>query len=117
MFHLLASLIESRRCTGILGLLILAIAVASNLGQALTPVEWGGSPHFGGMSGVAYGLLGYAWMKTRYEPLLGIRIRDEVVFIMLACMGTAWVGGTLCPIKRCGSQIGAHAYGFVSRVW
>jgi len=117
MFHLLASLIESRRGTVVLGLLVLAIAVASNLGQALTPSEWGGSPQgtFGGMSGVVYGLLGYAWMKTRYEPLLGIRIRDDVVFFMLACLLVLWLGSFLSP-DAFPIANWAHAIGFISGV-
>jgi GlpG protein len=44
--------------------LIVGIGVASNFGQYLV----GGSPMFGGLSGVAYGLLGYVLVSQRRFP-------------------------------------------------
>ena len=83
MFYQLGALIELRRGTAWFGLMVLAIAVLSNVAQALVPAEWGGGTLFGGMSGVLYGLLGYAWMKTRYDPRAGILIRTDTVVILL----------------------------------
>jgi GlpG protein len=45
-------------------LLVLVIAVTSNLGQYLVS----GNPVFGGLSGVAYGLLGYVLVSRRRWP-------------------------------------------------
>ena len=35
------------------------------------------NPMFGGMSGVLYGLFGYLWMKSRYEPALGLSLNPR----------------------------------------
>ena len=41
-------------------------------------------PIFGGMSGVVYGLLGYAWMKSKFDPQSGIFLHPQTVTMMLA---------------------------------
>ena len=86
----LGSLIERRRGTWFLLALVLTTAVLSNL----TEYAWAG-PFFGGMSGVVYGLFGYAWMKGRLDPASGVGVRPDTVLIMLAwlvfCM-TGYVG-------------------------
>ena len=40
-------------------------------------------PAFGGMSGVLYGLFGYAWMKTRFAPELGVTLSPQTVTTLL----------------------------------
>jgi GlpG protein len=80
--------VEGRRGPWRLLLLIVAIAVPSNLAQYylghLTD-DWKihPSPLFGGMSGVAYGLLGYVWMKVRYEPDLGLHVQPSTVLWLM----------------------------------
>jgi GlpG protein len=60
------------------GVMTLIIAICSNLGQyALT------GPNFGGMSGVVYGLLGYVWMKGKYDPASGMRLHPTIVVMMV----------------------------------
>ena len=109
MFYQLGALIELRRGTASLGLMILAMAVLSNVAQALAPAEWGGgNTLFGGMSGVVYGLLGYAWMKTKFDPFAGILIRTDAVVIMLIWF-LICVFGFLPNIGNW-----AHGVGFVS---
>ncbi len=87
----LGSMIEqSRGPWRYLGLVLL-LAVPSNLGQYyLGNFHVDGlevililNPLFGGMSGVVYGLLGYCWMKARYEPQLGLMVSSQTVLIML----------------------------------
>ena len=46
-----------------MGLLVLATALVPNIAQAITA-----GPNFLGISGVATGLFGYVWIKTKYEP-------------------------------------------------
>jgi GlpG protein len=71
---------------------VLLIAVFSNLAQ----YYWGGSgPRFGGMSGVVYGIFGYVWMKSRYEPASGFFLPPNTVFWMLGWFvlcATGWIG-------------------------
>jgi GlpG protein len=64
--------------------MVLAIAVISNLGQYYTNRSIDNSgPFFGGMSGVVYGLFGYVWMKSRYDPGAGFYMHPNLVFWML----------------------------------
>ena len=75
----LGSMIEGRQSTGRLGLLVVVIAVASNLGQ-----YWMyNAPNFCGMSGVVYGLLGYVWMKGKFDPGSGLVLHSHTVAMML----------------------------------
>src|SRR5262245_17808016 len=59
--------IEDRRKFGFMLLLVLALAVLSNCGQAAEAMVRGVESRFGGMSGVCYGLFGYLFIKTRYD--------------------------------------------------
>jgi len=74
----LGSMIEGRQSTGRLGLLVVVTAVLSNLGQCLLF-----HPYFGGMSGVVYGLLGYVWMKGKFDPGSGLFLHPHTVAMML----------------------------------
>jgi GlpG protein len=92
MFYQLGSIIEFRRGSLRLGLLILAIGLISNLAQALAPNDWGGTTQFLGFSGVVYGLLGYVWMKSRYQPELSIFIARSTIVIALVFMLMGFTG-------------------------
>ena len=78
----LGSMVESRQSTGLYAVLVLVFAAGSNLAQYL----WSG-PLFFGMSGVVYGLIGYA-VDTRevrsgvgaLSPSAGAGARDHLVF-------------------------------------
>ncbi len=70
-FSALGTLIEIRRGTLRLALMILLLAVTSNIGEFLywERIEPGKAHDlFGGISGVVCGLFGYIWMKGLYEP-------------------------------------------------
>ncbi len=75
----LGSMIEGRQSTGRLGCLVLVIGVLSNLGQYYST----GNPVFYGMSGVVYGLLGYVWMKGKFDPSSGLYLHPHTVAMML----------------------------------
>ena len=83
MLYQLGSVIEDRRGTWRIGLMVLAIAALSNSAQALVPMKWDGSPFAAGMSGVVYGLFGYVWMKSVYAPELGLFVDRNTVFILM----------------------------------
>ena len=74
----LGSMVE--RCNGTwrFALFLLVTAAASNLAQF-----YSAGPVFGGMSGVLYGLLGYAWMKGKFDPDSGIFVHPQTMAMML----------------------------------
>ena len=96
----LGSMIEGRQSTGRLGLLVVAFAVASNLGQYLMF-----NPYFGGMSGVVFGLLGYVWMKSKFDPGSGLFLHPHTVAMMLI-----WFFLCMTPLIP-NIANGAHAVG------
>lgn len=74
----LGSMIEARRGTGTLLLMVVVIAIGSNLGQYRVS-----GPDFGGMSGVIYGLFGYIWMRGKFDPASGLRLHPTTVIMMV----------------------------------
>lgn len=58
--------------------LILAAAVVSNLAQYYTS-----GPSFLGISGVVFGLLGFLWIKGKFDPNFGLELPRPIVFLML----------------------------------
>lgn len=74
----LGSMIEGRQGTGRLAGLVLVINALANLGQ-----YYSDGPNFGGMSGVVYGLLGYIWMKGKFDPASGLYLHPQTVTMML----------------------------------
>lgn len=97
----LGSMIEGRQSTGLLSRLVLGLAVGSNVVQYMVT----GHPHFGGMSGVVYGLIGYMWIRGKYDPGCGLRLHQQTVVMSIVwfflCF-TGWLG----PVAN-----GAHAGG------
>lgn len=74
----LGSMIEGRQSSRLLAVLVLAIAAGSNLAQF-----WFGGPLFGGMSGVVYGLLGYVWMRGKFDPGSGLYLHPTTLTMMI----------------------------------
>lgn len=109
----LGKLVEMRRGTVFLAAFVVIDGMASNLAQYLVT----GSPHFGGMSGVVYGLLGFVWMQGRYNPQFGYELTKPTVVMMLVWFVLCWAG-MLGPIANwahtAGLLIGA-IWGFASR--
>ena len=96
----LGSMIERKKGPIWLGLVVLLIAVISNIAQYVVA-----GPGAGGMSGVVYGLFGYVWMKGKYAPHEGLALHPHTVIYMLAwffiCF-TGWVG----PIGNTAHAVG-----------
>src|SRR2546421_12848085 len=74
----LGSMIEARQSSLQLFLLVVVIAALSNLGQFFVS-----GPIFGGMSGVVYGLLGYIWIRGKFDPASGLYLHPSTVTMML----------------------------------
>ena len=89
--------------------------IGSNLGQYLVPDLFTTHPFeradsfFGGMSGVLFGLFGYAWMRGRYDPGSGLTLHPSSVnymlFWMLLCM-TGLIGSIANTAHVVGLLIG-----------
>jgi len=74
----LGSMIEARKGTLTLLVMVLLVAAVSDLVQ----YKFSG-PDFGGMSGVIYGLFGYIWMRGKLDPASGLRLHPANVVIMV----------------------------------
>ena len=91
----LGRLIEIKRGLIVFGGFVLLTGAGANLAQYLIT----GSPYFGGMSGVVYGLLGYVWMQARYNPRSGYVLHKPIVVMMLVWYVLCWTG-LLGPIAN-----------------
>lgn len=96
-----AGAIEARLGASRLFGLVLLLAVVSNLAQyflggGLTLVNgWPmvlQSVNFGGLSGVLFGLFAYVWMKSRYQPELGLSMPPLLVLAALLFFVMCWLG-------------------------
>ena len=67
--------------------LTLLFAIFGNLAQ-----YYFSHPLFGGMSGVVYGLFGYIWMKSRYDPGSGLYLTQNTVRWMLIFFALCFTG-------------------------
>ncbi len=74
----LGSMVEARKGSWFFLIFVIIIATASNGGQYLSS-----GPFFGGMSGVNYGLVGYIWMKGKYDPASGLFLHPSTVTMMV----------------------------------
>jgi GlpG protein len=107
----LGSMVEGRQSSWLLAILVFAIAAGSNLAQ----YYWGG-PAFGGMSGVVYGLIGYIWMRGKYDPGSGLYLQPTTVTMSMiwffACLFNM-VPGVANMAHAAGLLMGL-AWGFLS---
>ena len=91
----LGNILERRLNSWHYGWLVLGLAVASNLTQYFVT----GSPAFGGMSGVVYGLIGYIWLRGRFDRTFGLAIPQQMIVIALVWF-VACFTGELGPIAN-----------------
>jgi GlpG protein len=66
---------------------VLVIAGLSNLGQFILS-----GPNFVGMSGVVYGLLGYIWIRGRFDPRSGFFVDRNTMLLMTVWFFACLVG-------------------------
>ncbi len=90
MFYQFGRLVELRRGSLRFLLLILVIAVVSNLAEYWLAdfKDWPNgmiqpNRNFLGMSGVICGLFGFAWMRGKHDPMSGMRLHPQTVFILM----------------------------------
>jgi len=83
----LGSVLEIRYRSWRFLLLVLSVALVSNLAQALIV-----GSNFGGMSGVNYGLFGFLLIHSRYHPAPSFTLDKQTVFVMLAWLVVCFTG-------------------------
>jgi len=119
MFYQFGRLVEATRSTAWAAVAILLMAFISNLAQGLAPDSLGGTPFFGGMSGVVYGLFGYAWVKSKFDPQPGFYLSPVTVVILMGwlvlCMTPA-IQGIANVAHVVGLVVGA-ACGYLPILW
>ncbi len=77
MLRDLGSMFEARLGAAYLTAFVFVVSAGSNLAEYII----GGHVLFGGMSGVVYGLIGYAWIRGRFDPSAGVML-DRQTWIM-----------------------------------
>jgi GlpG protein len=110
----LGSMIEGRQSPVYLLVLVVVIAAGSNTAQ----FYFGHSPMFGGMSGVVYGLLGYIWLRGKFDPGSGLFLHPSTVTMMLIWLVACYTG-ILGPIANTTHLVGllmGSAWGYLSAV-
>ncbi len=119
MFFQFGRLVESLRGTARFAIAVLLIAIISNVSQAVAPEALGGYHLFGGMSGVVYGLFGYTWMKSIFDPQAGFQLSQVTVIILMAwlllCM-TGTVGNVANVAHVVGLVVGV-SFGYLPILW
>ena len=107
----LGSMVEDRKGSLFLGIFVLVISASSNLSQYAVS-----GPAFGGMSGVVYGLLGYIWMKGKYDPASNLSLHKSTVTLMIGwfflCL-TGLMGPIANAAHAAGLAVGV-AWGFLT---
>lgn len=107
----LGGMVESRQGALRLALLVVVIGILSNMGQYLVS-----GPRFGGMSGVIYGLLGYIWIRGKFDPRSGYYLNRWIVVMLVVwfflCL-TGMVGHIANTAHGVGLGLGM-AWGYIS---
>lgn len=86
VYHL-GCLIEARCGVRTLARLVLIVGLGSNLAQYVIH-----GPNFGGMSGVVYGLIGYAWIRGKLNPASGIGLDQRSLIFSLVWLVACFTG-------------------------
>ena len=107
--YLAGALVETRRG----GLALLVIALVTGIVANLAQYWWKG-PSFGGMSGVGFGLFGYIWMKSRYDPRAGIYAPPDLVlqFMIWLVICMSGIIGQIANAAHMGGLLAGMAIGY-----
>jgi GlpG protein len=97
------SMVEDRQGSWLFVVLVAAFAAISNFAQFMLH-----GPIFLGMSGVVYGLLGYIWIRGKFDPGSGLYLHPSTVTIMIV-----WFFVCLIDIVH-GIANTAHAAGLIA---
>lgn len=107
----LGTFIETRFGSPYFVALVVVFGVLSNLGQAV----WG-HPLFGGMSGVNYALLGFLWIRGRFDRNAAWQLNPTTVQMMLIWFVLCLVGvfGNIANTAHAVGLVAGMAWGYLS---
>jgi GlpG protein len=107
----LGSMIEGRLGTRTLALLVFVTGLLSNLAERMS-----GSIHFGGMSGVVYALIGYVWIRGKYDPASGVGLDPQSRMISLVWLVVCMTGmvGPVANYAHFSGLIVGMAWGWIA---
>jgi GlpG protein len=107
----LGSMIEGRLGTRTLALLVFVTGLISNLAQRMS-----GSIYFGGMSGVVYALIGYVWIRGKYDPASGVGLDPQSRMISLVWLVVCMTGmvGPIANYAHFSGLIVGMAWGWIA---
>ena len=110
----LGTLIEVRRGSWAFLGMVIGFGIASNILQ-----YWYKGPDFGGMSGVLYGLFGYAWMRGRWDPASGLSLHQQTVAGLLIWFVLCVVGviPNVANAEHAGGLIAGMIWGVLPMLW
>ena len=116
----LGSMIEGRQTSWHLLALTLVISAGSNLAQFYVSQM----PTFGGMSGVVYGLLGYIWVRGKFDPASGLYLHSPTVIMMLIWLVAGFthildlvVGGPIANTVHLAGLLIGMVWGYLSSLF
>lgn len=107
----LGGMIEKQQGTWRFLVKVLVIAVVSNVLQFAVS-----GPSFGGMSGVVFGLLGYAWVRGRLDLTSGLYVHNQLMLVMGAWFLICLTGlmGPVANAAHAGGLFSGMAWGWFS---
>lgn len=110
MFDLGAA-VERTHGTRFMVALVGLSAAISNLAQ----LALGGSPNFGGLSGVVYALVGHVWLRGRFDPASGLRLDSQTVVLLLGWLALGFTGFMhMANYAHLGGLVVGCAFGYLS---
>jgi len=118
-FYQFAGSIELLKGSVQLAGLVVVTAVVSCVAQAVGPPALGGTPWFGGMSGVVYGLFGYMWVKSMYVREPGFSLPLSTIIMLMLWLFLCMTGG-LGPVANIAHVVGlvvGMAVAYVPSLW
>ncbi len=92
-------------------ILTVTIAVLSHLAQFTLS-----GPRFGGLSGLVFGLLGYAWVRGKYDLTCGLFVPTQIVAVMGIWFALGFTGmiGPIANMVHAGGLIIGLIYGYIA---
>jgi GlpG protein len=110
--------IEKRKGSAFISIFIFLTAIFSNIAQYLVT-----GPEFGGMSGVVYALLGYIWIKSKFDPGDGLYIEQSTALVLVAWLLLCFVmpvapgfSGGVANWAHTGGLISGAGWGYISAI-